>query len=84
MPDVAVIVYLLCLVEKQAARAVMSVISCYDSLYPRLSITLEVLLITVSQGIRIIQSNTSFLLLKYTYIQGYMFQLLGAIIRLLP
>jgi len=32
-----------------------------------------------SQGIRIIQSNTSFLLLKYTYIQGYMFQLRGAI-----
>jgi hypothetical protein len=37
-----------------------------------------------SQGIRIIQSNTSFLLLKYTYIQGYMFQLHTAIIRLLP
>jgi hypothetical protein len=32
-------------------------------------------------GIRIIQSNTSFLLLKYTYIQGYMFQLHRAIIR---
>jgi len=30
-----------------------------------------------SQGIRIIQSNTSFLFLKYTYIQGYMFQLRG-------
>ena len=37
-----------------------------------------------SQGIRIIQSNTSFLLLKYTYIQRYMFQLHGAIIRTLP
>ena len=33
------------------------------------------------ERIRIILSNTSFLLLKYTYIQGYMFQLLGAIIR---
>jgi len=33
------------------------------------------------EGIRIILSNTSFLLLKYTYIQGYVFQLLGAIIR---
>jgi hypothetical protein len=32
-----------------------------------------------SQGIRIIQSNTSLLLLKYTYIQSYMFQLRGAI-----
>jgi len=29
------------------------------------------------QGIIIIQSNTLFLLLKYTYIQGYMFQLHG-------
>ena len=47
MPDVAVIVYLLCLVEKRAARAVMNVTSFYDSLYPRLSITLEVLLTTV-------------------------------------
>jgi len=37
-----------------------------------------------SQGIRIIQSNPSFLLLKYTYIQGYMFQLHTAIIRPLP
>jgi len=37
-----------------------------------------------SQGIRIILSNTSFLLLKYTYIQGYMFQLRRAIIRPLP
>jgi len=37
-----------------------------------------------SQGITIIQSNTSFLLLKYTYIQGYIFQLRGAIIRPLP
>ena len=37
-----------------------------------------------SQGIRIIQSNTSFLLLKYTYIQGHVFQLRGAIIRPLP
>jgi hypothetical protein len=35
----------------------------------------------VIQGIRIIQSNTSFLLLKYTYIQGYIFHLRGAIIR---
>jgi len=34
-----------------------------------------------SQGVRIIQSNTSFLLLKYTYIQGYMFQVHRAIIR---
>jgi len=33
-----------------------------------------------SQGIRIIQPNTSFLLLKYTYIQGYMFRLRGTII----
>lgn len=47
MPDVAVIVYLLCLVEEQAARAVVSVTSCYDSLYPRIYITLEVLLTTV-------------------------------------
>jgi len=38
----------------------------------------------VIQGIRIIQSNSSFLLLKYTYIQDYMFQLRGAIIRPLP
>jgi hypothetical protein len=30
-------------------------------------------------GIRIIQSNTSFLLLKYIYIQCYMFQLRRAI-----
>jgi hypothetical protein len=29
------------------------------------------------QGIRITQSNTQFLLLKYTYIQGYIFQLFG-------
>jgi len=36
------------------------------------------------QGIRIIQSNTSFLLLQYTYMQGYMFRLRGAIIRPLP
>jgi len=36
------------------------------------------------QGIGIIQSNTLFLLLKYTYIQCYMFQLRGAIIRPLP
>jgi hypothetical protein len=42
------------------------------------------LFILDSQGIRIIQSNTSFLLLKYTYIQGYMFQLREAIIRPLP
>jgi hypothetical protein len=41
-------------------------------------------LCNMSQGIRIIQSNTSFLLLKYTYIQGYMFQLRGAINRPLP
>jgi len=38
----------------------------------------------VIQVTRIIQSNTLFLLLKYTYIQGYMFQLRGAIIRPLP
>jgi hypothetical protein len=31
--------------------------------------------------IRIVQSNTPFLLLKYTYLQGYMFQLRGATIR---
>ena len=37
-----------------------------------------------SQGIRSIQCNTSFLLLKYTYIQSYMFQLYTAIIRPLP
>ena len=37
-----------------------------------------------TQGIRFILSNTSFLLLKYTYIQGYIFQLRGAIIRPLP
>jgi len=37
-----------------------------------------------SQGIRIIQSNTSFLLLQYTYLRGCMFQLRGAIIRPLP
>ena len=37
-----------------------------------------------SQGMRIIQSNTSFILLKYAYIQGYMFQLRGAIIGPLP
>jgi hypothetical protein len=36
------------------------------------------------QGIRNVQSNTSFLLLKYTYIQGYTFQLQGAIISPLP
>jgi hypothetical protein len=34
------------------------------------------------QGIRIIQSNTSFLLLKYTYIQDYMFQLRGVIVNI--
>jgi hypothetical protein len=38
----------------------------------------------IQQGMWIIQSNTSFLLLKYTYIQGYMFQLHAAIIRTLP
>jgi hypothetical protein len=37
-----------------------------------------------SQGIRIIQFNTSFLLLKFTYTRGYMFQLREAIIRPLP
>ena len=37
-----------------------------------------------SQCIRIFQSNTLFLSLKYPYIQGYMFQLRGAIIRPLP
>jgi len=37
-----------------------------------------------TQGMRIIQSNTSFILLKYAYIQGYMFQLRGAIIGPLP
>jgi hypothetical protein len=36
------------------------------------------------QGIRIIQSNRSFLLFKYTYMQGYMFRLREAIIRPLP
>jgi len=35
----------------------------------------------LSQGIRIIQSYSSFLLLKYTYIQGYVFQLRGVIIK---
>ena len=38
----------------------------------------------LKQGIRIIQSDTSFLLLKHTYIQGYMFQLRGAIMTPLP
>jgi len=45
---------------------------------------LFILMCYLIQGIRIIQSNTSFLLLKYTYIQGYMFQFHGAIIRPLP
>jgi len=43
------------------------------------TMTLFIPMCYVIQGIRIIQSNTSFLLLKYTYIQGYMFQLRGAL-----
>ena len=47
MPDVAVIVYLLCVVEKQAYQAVMSVTSCCNVLYPKFSVNLEVLMTTV-------------------------------------
>jgi len=45
------------------------------------NITLFIPMCYVIQGIRIFQSNTSVLFLKYTYIQGYVFQLHGAIIR---
>jgi hypothetical protein len=49
-----------------------------------INLTLFIPMCYVIQGIRIIQPNTSFLLLKYAYIHGYMFQFQGAIIRPLP